>query len=201
VKRTNVVQRIEPVFFVPAAQSPVRSMAVIARTGGSPESAVSAVRSAMQAIDPEEPLVADTVEAEAYRNIQGGVTFAGLLCVMGGLSLFLAGIGLFSILAYQVWDRTRDIGVRIALGASPANVVSGFVRQVAWLAVPGLLFGAALAVLLGKRVEAVLYGVAVTEPLVIGGAVVALMAATALAAVVPARRAASVDPGAALRQE
>jgi putative ABC transport system permease protein len=201
VRRTNIVQRIEPVFFVAAAQAPVRSMAVIVRTAGPAEAALPGVRSAMQAIDPEEPLVADTIEAAAYRGIQGGVTFAGLLCVMGGLSLFLAAIGLFSVLAYQVWDRRRDIGVRIALGASRANIVREFVGQVAWLAVPGLMLGAALAVALGQRVQAVLYGVAISEPMVLGGAMAALVAATVLAAVVPARRAASVDPGAALRQD
>jgi putative ABC transport system permease protein len=201
VKRINLRQPVGSMFFVAAAQVPFRSMAVIARTDMPAETVAGGLRSAIQSVDIEEPLVANTLEAEQFRNIQGGVTFAGLLCAMGALSLFLAAVGLFSLLAYQVWDRSRDIGLRIALGASQRDITARVGAQVLTLTIPGLVLGALLSIVLGKRLEGVLYGVTVTQPLVLGGAVGLLLATALLAAIVPARRAACVDPAIALRQE
>jgi len=137
---------------------------------------------------------------------------ATLLAALGALAVLLAGVGLYSVMAWSVAQRTQEIGIRIALGARPANVLSMVVRQGLLLATFGLAAGLVLAWAAARGIAAVsvtnsamgkgvqLAGGA-TNPLIYLGAVVFLSAIAALASFLPARRAASVDPMQALRSE
>jgi len=114
--------------------------------------------------------------------------------------VLLSAIGLYGVLAYAVSQRTRDIGVRIALGAQFSNTVSLVVRQGLRLAMIGLLIGVIAALLLVRFIEGLLYGVSVGDPITIASAVLILGVAASLACLLPALRAARVNPITALRE-
>jgi ABC-type antimicrobial peptide transport system permease subunit len=138
---------------------------------------------------------------------------ATLLAALGALSVVLAGIGLYSVMAWSVAQRTQEIGIRMALGARPATVLVMVVRQGLTLAAGGLAVGIVLALAAARGIAAVsftnsamgngvrLAGGTAADPMIYVGAVIFLSAIAALAAYVPARRAASVDPMDALRSE
>jgi ABC-type antimicrobial peptide transport system permease subunit len=137
---------------------------------------------------------------------------ASLLMVLGGLSMLLAACGLYSVMAYSVAQRTQEIGIRMALGARPADVLGMVVRQGMLLAGIGLAAGAVLAFGVARSIAAVSFTnsamgggakllSSTTDPLIYAGAAAFLCAVAALAAYLPARRAASIDPMQALRAE
>jgi ABC-type antimicrobial peptide transport system permease subunit len=117
------------------------------------------------------------------------------------LSLVLASVGLYGVTAYNVTRRTSEIGIRMALGANRGNVVSMVLTGAIWHVGIGLCIGIPLAVLSGYALAHQLYGVSRFDPLVLGGAVLVLCVCALVAGLVPARRAASVDPMEALRSE
>jgi ABC-type antimicrobial peptide transport system permease subunit len=138
---------------------------------------------------------------------------ASLMTVLGAIALLLAAVGLYSVMAYSVAQRTQEIGVRMALGAQPATVLWMVVRQGVGLAVVGLVFGAALAIGLARAAatlsftnsamgaNASLLGQDVNNPLIYVAAVAFLCGVALVASYLPARRAASIDPMQALRME
>jgi putative ABC transport system permease protein len=117
----------------------------------------------------------------------------------GGLGTMLAAIGLYGVIAYSVARRTREIGIRVALGAHPSQVLGMVMRQGLALAAVGAVIGAALAALAARLLSGVMYGVGAADPAAWGAAVAALLLAAALANYIPARRAMPVDPVTALR--
>jgi ABC-type antimicrobial peptide transport system permease subunit len=120
---------------------------------------------------------------------------------VGALALLLAAVGLYGVIAYSVGMRTREIGVRMALGARPRDVTRLVMRQGARLALVGIGAGTLLAALVGRVLGSLLYGVSALDPLAYGVAATILMAVAALASLVPALSAARVDPLRALRSE
>jgi ABC-type antimicrobial peptide transport system permease subunit len=126
---------------------------------------------------------------------------AALAAAFGGLGTLLAAIGLYGVVAFSVARRTREIGVRMALGAQPTGVLRLVMRQGFVLAAVGLAIGAALAIGAGVALSGLLYGITPFDPLAWGLAIVTLLGAAALANLVPARRAMRVQPMAALRTE
>ena len=126
---------------------------------------------------------------------------AASVSAVGIVAMALASIGLYGVIAYSVARRTREIGIRMALGARPAAVVGLVMRQGLTLAVVGIGAGALLALGAAKAVAGALYGVSFVDPLAWSGAIVLLLAVSTLANVVPARRASIVDPSRALRAE
>jgi ABC-type antimicrobial peptide transport system permease subunit len=124
-----------------------------------------------------------------------------LSTVFGALALLLAMVGLYGMTNYAVAQRQGEIGIRMALGAQPRSVIWLMLRDVAALAVAGLAVGLAASLAAGHLVVSLLYGVRFNDPLQLAGAALTLAAAIALAAYLPARRAAQGDPMAALRQE
>jgi putative ABC transport system permease protein len=123
------------------------------------------------------------------------------LSVMGGLALGLAAIGLYSVIAYTVARRTREIGVRVALGAQAGDIVGLFVRDAARLALLGVGLGIPPAIAITALLAGSLVGVTVADPPTIGGVMLLLVAVSLLAAYLPATRAARVDPVVALKAE
>ena len=189
----------------------LRSMAgaiIEVRTAGDPGAAVPAIRQAVAEIDPNLPLnnVKTQIE-QADETLRMERLFAKLLTLFGLLAQQLAAIGLFGVMAYAVSQRTREIGIRMALGANRADVLKMILRQGMTLAVIGVVLGLAGAFALTKYLESLLdlknmlYGVKVSDPLTYGVIAAGLTLVAFVACYIPARRATKVDPMVALRYE
>ena len=121
--------------------------------------------------------------------------------LVGLVATVLAAIGLYGVIAYAVARRTREIGIRMALGAAPGGVIGLVMKQGLTVAVAGIALGGVLAYLAAQAIASGLYGVSALDPLAWGGAITALLSAAALANFLPAQRASLVDPSVALRSE
>ncbi|HEX9705465.1 MAG TPA: ADOP family duplicated permease, partial [Gemmatimonadales bacterium] len=201
--RYAVVEDPAALYYVPLAPREARGItALLVRARGRPEDLVEPVRREMQSAGSNLPFArvvpfARRV-ASSIRPWQLGTTMFGLFAL---LALVLAAVGLYGVLAYTVGQRTHELGVRIALGAQRDDVMRLVVGQGVRVAGLGIVVGAALALLGGRAVAALLYGVAPHDPPVLGAACLVLLAVAALASWLPARRAARVDPMVALRTD
>jgi len=193
-----------PAVYPSLLQVPMSSLAVVVRApaGRDPSTLLPALRQALREVDPDVALfhvrTADSLLEEAVGSPRFRAT---LLSLFGGVALLLSSIGLYGLLAYAVARRTREIGIRVALGAKPRDVArlvlgQGVARCLAGLAVGGV--GAALAMRLLSRF---LFGVAPADPTVFAAVAALLLATSVAASYLPARRALAVDPAAALRSE
>lgn len=172
------------------------------RTAGDPAALMPAVRREMQAIDPSVPVFAAT----SLRQYIGAAYFAPragamMLSGLGALAIFLAALGLYSVLAFWVMQRTQEIGVRLALGAQRADILRMVLRQGMGAAAVGIAVGMVLAFAGARAAASVLLGISPTDPPAFIIASVFLMLVAALACYLPARRAARIEPMAALRYE
>lgn len=206
VVRNVVKERIgetpTPYMYFTTAQQFDAEVFLMVRTAGDPHGIVESVRAALQSVDPNLPLLDPRTMSE---SVAAGMfvqsTGASLLAFLGLVALALAAVGLYGVLAYAVSLRTREIGVRIALGADVGPVVRMVVGQAFRLAATGAVAGGALAVVVGQALRSQLFGVQPADPLTLA-AVGTLLAAVALAAAaLPARRAARINPIVALRAE
>jgi len=205
-----------PYFYVPFRQifRADMNLAFYVRTHGDPESALGTLRAQVREIDPNvtvyDPVpLKDFIGASLYPQ----KIAASLMAVLGGLAVLLAAIGLYSVMAYWVAQRTQEIGVRMALGAQPRHVLRMVVAEGLSLAGAGLAAGVVLAFVFSRSAaslsftnsamgsSAKLMGASATDPLIYLGAAAFLCLLAALAAYLPARRAASIDPMQALRTE
>jgi predicted lysophospholipase L1 biosynthesis ABC-type transport system permease subunit len=205
-----------PYFYVPFRQVYREDMnlAFYVRTRGEPESVLSTLRTQARAIDPN----VTVFDAAPLKEFIGASLYpqkvaATLMTVLGAVALLLAAVGLYSVIAYSVAQRTQEIGVRMALGARPGDVLGMIVRQGLVLTAVGLVAGAVVATSLGRAVESVsftnsamgasakLLGGNPFDPWIYAGAALFLCAVGMLAAYLPGRRAASIDPMQALRVE
>jgi putative ABC transport system permease protein len=199
---------VVPEFYLPTAQTPrngwdwiERTMSLVVRTSQDPATLASPVRQAIGRVDPTLPLFAvRTLDQGAAESMATARFNTGLLSTLGIVGLLLAAIGIYGVIAYFVSQRTQEIGVRLALGASPGNVVGLVVRQALRPVAAGVIVGLVLALLATQLLTAQLFGVAPRDPLTLVGVVCVLVAAGVTASMVPARRAARVDPTRALNQ-
>jgi ABC-type antimicrobial peptide transport system permease subunit len=205
-----------PYFYVPFRQvyRADMNLAFYVRTKGAPENILSMLRAQTRAIDPN-VTVFDAMPLNEFigESLYPQKVAAGMMSVLSALALLLAAVGLYSVMAYWVAQRTQEIGVRMALGAAPARVMRMVVRQGLAMTSLGLAAGLALAFLLARSVASVsftggamgasasLMGDRATDPLVYMAAAVFLYAIAAIAALIPARRAAAIEPMKALRSE
>ncbi len=192
----------EPAFYVPAWQFPRQDMSVLVRTDGDPLSLVSAVRSAVWALDADQPISSiRTLESLVAANISQPRFNMFLMGLFGAVALLLALVGVYGLLSYAVARRTHEIGIRMALGASPRNILGMVLRQGLGLVLAGVGIGLAGAFALARFLESLLFGVAPTDPATFAAVAAVLAAVALLACYVPARRATKVDPMVALRYE
>jgi ABC-type antimicrobial peptide transport system permease subunit len=175
---------------------------LLIRTRSPARDAAAAVQRALQGSEPNLPYVlVESLEesvAPLQRSWRMGAT---MFSAFGLLALAIAAVGVFGVTAYTVSQRTREIGVRIALGAQPGGVVRLVLRQGLRAAAAGAAVGLVGALVLGRAVASLLYGVTPADPLVFGAVTAVLLAVAVLAAWLPARRAARVDPIIALQAE
>ncbi len=202
VKHWGLDNPVNPEMYIPITQEPTPFVTLMIRTAGEPLSFVPALREQVRALDADLPISApqtmdDVIAAsESQRKF-----FLTLMTAFAGLALVLAGLGIYAVMAYNVTQRTHEIGVRMALGAQTMDVGRLIVGEGARLAVVGIALGAAGALALTHLLKNLLYGVTATDPLTFA-LVPLLLATVALAAcAIPARRAAKVDPVVALRHE
>jgi predicted permease len=187
-------------YYFPYRQAPWRFLTFVLRTERAPESVVAEAREIIRAVDPELPLYdLLTMEERVDQSLVARKTSILLSASFGIVALFLAAVGIYGVLAYLVSQRTREIGIRMALGGTTRSAFELVLREGAVIVGLGLALGFGGALLLGGVLEQQLYGVGATDPSVLA-AVSGLLAAVALvASVVPALRAASIHPVQAIR--
>jgi putative ABC transport system permease protein len=192
----------DPDVYFPLAQAPVGNLFLAARSGVDPNSLVAAVRGVLQKLDPNLPAYEVTTMAEQVTDQTTRSRFsAWLLGVFGALALALAAIGIYSVMAYAVEQRSREIGVRVALGARAGDVLKMVIGQGMRLALAGVALGLGAALALTQLMKRLLFGVGATDPLTYGAIALLLTLVALLACYVPARRATKVDPLVAIRCE
>jgi predicted lysophospholipase L1 biosynthesis ABC-type transport system permease subunit len=179
-----------------------RAMALVVRTLNAQASVASAVQRAMYELDPSLPLFDVRPMTAILTAATEQLTF--IIVILGGaaaVTLILGAVGLYGALAYVVTLRTRELGIRIALGATPRDVAAAMMRYGIALSAIGTVCGLGIFALIARFLRTLLFGVATTDPLTLGGATLTLAAVAAVASWVPARRAARIDPCDALRAE
>ena len=192
----------KPLVYLPLFQDYASAVAINLRVDGNPLGYVSAVRDAVHSLDADLPL-ADTSTMQSRVEISTtpqriGGTFVG---AFGLLALILAAVGVYGVLAYTTRQRTRELGIRMALGAEPRGIFALVLKQGAILAVTGIAIGLALSFVLTRALANVLFGVSTTDPLTYAAVASVLVAVALVACYLPARRASKVDPMVALRYE
>jgi putative ABC transport system permease protein len=187
--------------FVPYAQRTGRTIRLVVRTNGDPLTLAAAVREQVRALDPNLPLPQATLLAEVVtRSVARPRFYMSLLTVFAAVALVLSATGIFGVMSYAVAQQSKEIGIRMALGAKAADVVRSVVGRALAMAGAGVIVGVAAAVLLGGFLGNQLFGVTRFDPATLGSVVVVLMASATLASLLPAARAARIDPIKAFRE-
>jgi putative ABC transport system permease protein len=203
INQKNVGQKaMSSDIYLPMAQAPERFMSVVVRSPAPLESVVPLVRREVQALDPNIPLFSvKSMGRVLDENVADARLSSSLFAAFALAALLLAAVGLYGVIAFAVAQRTREIGVRIALGAHPAAVLRLIVGQGARFALAGIALGLLGALAMGRAMANLLFGVTPTDPLTFLIVPVLLCAVALLASYIPARRALRVDPMTALRLE
>jgi ABC-type antimicrobial peptide transport system permease subunit len=198
-----VKQRVPPQFFLPYRQdAEPGAMHVYVRTSGDIAQVASAIASVVRRLDPNLPIEEfETLPEQVRNNTFLDRMMTTLSAAFALLATLLAAIGLYAVLAYTVAQRTREIGVRMALGAAPSRVRGMVLRQVAAMTLAGSLVGLAAAVGVGKAAQSILFQMTGADPAVLALSAVALAVVALCAGFIPAHRASRVDPMTALKYE
>jgi putative ABC transport system permease protein len=195
-------RRNHPTLYRPFPQAPSRSMALLVRTNSEPTTVAADARAAIRAVDPAQAVFDLQPMRITLEQRTLGLQYIGAIMIfLGGIALALAVVGVYGVMAHMVTQRTHEIGVRMALGATRRDVLTLAVGQTAILTAIGVSVGIALSFALGRLIEAGLLGVTPSDPRIVGGLAAILVLAALAAGYLPARRAASIDPMVALRTE
>jgi predicted permease len=200
--RTMALNDSDAVEMYQAAQTTdMPGMVVLVKTAGAPESMPPMLISIAESIDPKLFPYLRFLKSDFHRNVQNVEHAAMVVSLLGIAAVLLAAIGLLGLVAYTVSERSKEIAIRIALGAKPGHVLSAILRQFVWPVAVGLLTGVAGTAALSQVLRKVLFGVSNLDPLSYAGAIGVLLAIATAAALLPARQALRVDPLRALRCE
>jgi predicted permease len=174
----------------------------VVRTAGDPAAMIPAVRAAIREVNPDQAFQFSGTMRDVVAEATAAPRFLMVVVTsFGALALLLAAIGIYGVVAYVVGQRTRDIGVRVALGANARDIAGWTLRTAMVPVVAGIAGGLAASLLLARAIRGQLYEVSATDPTVLAGVVIAVVAVSLVATAVPARRAMLVDPVDALRRE
>jgi predicted permease len=201
-KYNSVRDPAPPTMYVPYLQTRAGSAVMEVRTAGDPASVTSGVREAVRQIDSNLPMmdISTQIEQVERRFVQEKL-FAQACTMFGGLAMLVAAIGLFGLMSYTVSRRTNEIGIRMALGAQRGDVMRQVLRESMILVAVGVAIGVAAAFGAGQFLSTILFGLAPNDVLTIAAATLVMVAVSALAGFLPARRASRVDPMVALRYD
>jgi putative ABC transport system permease protein len=192
----------QAMMYRPYAQAPTGFMALIVRTSSDPKHTVADALSAMKLVDTAQPVFDVMTYREVMKERTLGLQYvAAIMSTFGLFALVLAVVGVYSVMAFMVAQRTHEIGVRMALGATQSDVLKLTVGQAGRLTAVGVVVGSLLAIALGRLIEAGLLGIVSSDYRMIAGFGAMIVAAALLAGYVPARRAATIEPNVALRTE
>jgi putative ABC transport system permease protein len=184
------------------SQRPNSGEVIIARTRGDAGALLAAMRRELLALEPNVLFLDNqTMEAQVAATLLPAKAGAISVSAVGAIAMLLASIGLYGVIAYSVARRTREIGIRMALGANRSSVVGLVMRQGLGIAMVGVAVGTVLSLGTSKAVVGALYGVSFVDPVAWLTAVVTLLTVATVANAIPARRASVVDPSIALRSE
>ncbi len=208
VRHNGMTAAIKEKFYVPHAQwhvatgNPIRSMSIVAKTTGDPMALAAAVRAEVRALDPNLPLAQVRSMSEIVATSLSEPRFTSVLFgVFAALALLLAAVGVYGVLSYLVTLRTREIGIRVAIGAGPRDVLRLVLGRGLALSMGGIVVGLIAAIPLARLVAALLYEVSTLDPLTFAAVPLVLSIVALGASALPARRATRVDPVTALKSE
>jgi putative ABC transport system permease protein len=202
IKDERLSEPDPPQIYMPLRQWPVSAMTVVMKTAVPPTSLADAVHAEVAAVDPNLPLSnVTTLDAILSKSISQERFYMTLLAIFAGVALVLAAIGIFGVLSYAVSQRTREIGIRMALGAQGRSVITLIIRQAMLLVVSGVLAGTVFALALSRTMTKMLFSITPTDPATFASVGGLLIAVALFASYLPARRATRVDPIVALRSE
>jgi predicted permease len=192
-----------PFFYAPFRQrfAPSLNFSIFLKTAGDPMAATADLRREALALNQDAGFTTNSLSEFTARSLFAQRAAAGLLGVVSGICLLLAAVGLYSVMSYAVSQRTQEIGIRMALGAQPRDMLGMVLRQGLRLTVPGLLAGGAIALAATRVIGGMLTGISAADPLTFASAAAFLTVVAALASYLPALRAMRVDPMDALRNE
>ncbi len=201
-RHDNIERRPRPVIYRPYLQAPPRSAYFAVNAGENPERFSAAVRAAVRRLDPVQP----AGELQSYRRVirnsmMGFAYLSWILSILGGVALLLSVLGVYSLMAYLVGERRREIGIRMALGATGREVWLMILRRGSVLAATGMILGLIGAAAMARLLGQVLFGVSTSDPAVYALLALSLAVALTLACLLPARKASATCPMTALREE
>jgi len=189
-------------YYLPTEQQPIRGMDIAVKTEGDPTALISSVRRAIAEIDSELPLFdIRTLEERIDESLLARRSPMMLALIFAGVALFLASVGIYGVLAYIVSLRTREIGIRMALGSNGGEIFRLVLNEGLVILAVGFVLGLAGTLAFQRFIESQLFGVSATNPLVLAAVVAVLAVVALIACAIPARRATRIDPVVALTSE
>jgi predicted permease len=202
VKHSALDQEAGREFYIPYSQGGIEGADLAVRTTLEPEALATGLRRAIWAFAPNQPLSEFRTADQLVETASSPRRFTMLLLgIFAGLALVLAAVGIYGVIAYSVGQRTREMGIRMALGANPRMLERQVVKEALLLSGVGVFIGLVGLAALSRYIASLLFGISPADPVVFTAATVILIGVASLAAWIPARRAARIDPVSALRFE
>jgi predicted permease len=196
----DLASTADPTFYLPLDQTPGEGVVIVARTAAPPASITSALRGVVRDLDPTLPVYqVHTMEEQVASSVSRQRFYATLLGVFASVALVLAAVGLYGVIAYAVSQRTHELGVRVALGATGDRISRMVIGEGVFLTAAGVIVGLAASLAGTRLIAKLLYNVKTSDPLTFVAVALLLGVVAACASYIPARRAARVDPLVAMR--